>query len=58
MWDEVESSNRASWVASKEKSYHAIYWLQYSLLQQGRYQEALKLLKQVESDEAKSQDAY
>jgi tetratricopeptide (TPR) repeat protein len=58
MWDDVESSNRASWIASKEKSYHAVYWLQYSLLQQGRFQEALKLLKQVEADSDKEQNSY
>ncbi|HSE39417.1 MAG TPA: hypothetical protein VLH08_01515 [Acidobacteriota bacterium] len=58
MWDDVEASNRASWIASKESSYHAVYWLQYSLLQQGRFQEALKLLKQVEANLTKSKDAY
>ncbi len=58
MWDDVESSNRASWIASKEKSYHAVYWLQYSLLQQGRFQEALKLLKQVEADSDKEGSTY
>ena len=51
MWDEVVSSNINSWEASvnrKERmdldvdaqSYHALHWLMYGYLQQGRYEEA------------------
>ena len=58
MWDEVESSNQASWKASKETSYHAAYWLQYSFLQKGRFEEALKLFKQVEADSDKAPGTY
>lgn len=55
MWDEVVSSNIASWEASvrrmKEKkldndarSYHAFHWLMYGLLQQGKFGEAGRIM--------------
>jgi tetratricopeptide (TPR) repeat protein len=48
MWDDVESSNDASWKASKFGSYHAAHWLEYSYLQQGRFREARELLNKIE----------
>ena len=56
MWDEVVSSNIASWEASvnrmkrKEldndaRNYHALHWLQYGFLQHGKYEAARNLLK-------------
>jgi tetratricopeptide (TPR) repeat protein len=55
-WDGVVSSNQVSYEASvvrmKEqglkdgaRGYHSLAWLHYGLLQQGRYQEADKILK-------------
>ncbi len=55
MWEEVVSSNIASWEASVQRmdrknldndarSYHALSWLMYGLLQQGRFGEAKQLL--------------
>lgn len=56
MWDEVVSSNIASWEASvnrmqrmdldnDELNYHALHWLMYGYLQQGKYEAARKILK-------------
>ena len=56
MWDEVVSSNIASWEASVNRmnrkeldndalNYHALHWLQYGFLQQGKYEAARNLLK-------------
>jgi tetratricopeptide (TPR) repeat protein len=69
MWDEVIASNEASWNASvarvqakklpiEDRSYHALYWLEYAYLQQGRYREAANLLKMVQSDAQTSGAAY
>ncbi len=55
MWDDVVSSNEASWkasVARKQRkglsnnalSYHSFHWLQYGYLQQAREDDARKLL--------------
>ncbi len=55
MWDEVVKSNIASWEASVKSveenptsenfgSYHALHWLMYGLLQQGRFDEAHQLV--------------
>ncbi len=55
MWDEVVKSNIASWEASVKNaekdpesksfgSYHALHWLMYGLLQQGRFEEAHQLV--------------
>ncbi len=48
MWDEVVSTNEASWKASHEHSFHALQWLEYAYLQQGRYQDARKMLALME----------
>ena len=69
MWDEVVASNEASWNASvsrverkklqiEERSYHALYWLEYAYLQQGRYREAANLLDIVRKDAESSGAAY
>ena len=63
MWNETASSNEDSWAAAdarvkrkgltiKDRSYHALWWLHYTYLQQGRYQEAEKLLQVMEGDVA------
>jgi tetratricopeptide (TPR) repeat protein len=57
MWDDVESSNDASWKASKFHSYHAAHWLEYAYLQKGRFHEARELFNKVEA-EAKSSADY
>jgi len=57
-WDDVVSSNERAWPASREwvkshsqpnteLSYHALWWLQYGYLQQGRYAAAKALLDTV-----------
>lgn len=56
MWDDVESSNDASWKASKFKSYHAAHWLEYAYLQQGKFAEARELFNKVESQTKSSAD--
>lgn len=59
MWDKVVSSNEASWAATvtrKENKnlkndalgYHYLQWLQYGYLQQGRNDEAKKILEKME----------
>ncbi len=48
MWDEVVRTNEASWKASHEHSFHALHWLEYGYLQQGRYQDARKMLALME----------
>ena len=61
MWDETASSNEDSWAAAdarvkrkgltiEDRGYHALWWLHYAYLQQGRYQEAEKLLQVMEED--------
>jgi tetratricopeptide (TPR) repeat protein len=65
MWDEVVSSNEDSWAASEERvkrkrltvedrGYHALWWLQYGYLQQGRYGDARRLLEIMEEDARRS----
>ena len=55
MWDAVSASNEDSYAAAKARTdrrgevlnghgYHALGWLEYSYLQQGRFAEAQKLL--------------
>lgn len=55
MWNEVISSNIASWDASvarmermelddNARSFHALHWLMYGLTQQGKYAEAQQLI--------------
>jgi len=60
MWNEVVSSNVESYAASlhriehkklsgKERGYHSMAWLHYGYLQQGQYDKAEKLLKEMVS---------
>jgi tetratricopeptide (TPR) repeat protein len=54
MWDEAARSNEASWDASRTRQtidaggYHALWWLQYAYLQQGRFADARRVLDTVE----------
>jgi tetratricopeptide (TPR) repeat protein len=59
MWQEAASSDRAAFDASNRsvtrkglspalRSYHALSWLQYELLQLGRYREALDTIGEIE----------
>jgi tetratricopeptide (TPR) repeat protein len=61
MWDDVVASNVDSWEASDarvkrkklsvdQRSYHALLWLEYGYLQQGRYREAREQLSTIEAD--------
>ena len=62
-WDDVVSSNIASWNASIKRgerksiedagSYHALNWLQYGFLQRGEYEKASALLDRMEAYTAK-----
>ncbi len=65
MWDEVVASNEDSWEAAEarvqrknlgveDRGYHALLWLEYAYLQQGRYRDARKLLDIIEADAEKS----
>ena len=65
MWDEAAASNEDSWEAAEarvqrknlgveDRGYHALWWLEYAYLQQGRYREARKLLDIIEADAAES----
>ena len=65
MWDEAAASNEDSWEAAEarvqrknlgveDRGYHALWWLEYAYLQQGRYREAGKLLGIIEADAEKS----
>jgi len=65
MWPEVASSNEASWQASVDRagrlklsaeahSFHALSWLEYAYLQQGRYADARRSLATMEEDAAKT----
>jgi tetratricopeptide (TPR) repeat protein len=55
MWDETALSNEAAWKASSNKQpvdaggYHALWWLQYAYLQQGRFAEARRVLERMEN---------
>jgi hypothetical protein len=68
MWDEAAASNEASWAASEERrqrlglplderGYHALAWLHYAHLQQGRFREARKLLATMADDARQSGSA-
>ena len=54
MWDDAARANEASWQASQRKTpidpggYHALWWLQYAYLQQGRFGDARKVLGTLE----------
>lgn len=65
MWDDVVSSNIDSWEAAEERvkrknltnedrGYHALWWLEYGYLQQGRYSDAREMLSIIEQDYEKS----
>jgi tetratricopeptide (TPR) repeat protein len=65
MWDEVAASNEASAAAAEarrlrlhlpadERGYHALLWLEYAYLQQGRRREARALLDSMAADAAAS----
>jgi tetratricopeptide (TPR) repeat protein len=54
MWDEAAKSNEAAWRTSQTKQpiesggYHALWWLQYAYLQQGRFADARRALEMME----------
>ncbi|HVT59223.1 MAG TPA: hypothetical protein VHR45_12565 [Thermoanaerobaculia bacterium] len=65
MWDETAAANEASWAASderrnrlhlalEERGYHALQWLAYAYLQQGRFRQAQELLATMERDTAQT----
>jgi tetratricopeptide (TPR) repeat protein len=55
MWDDAARSNEAAWNASSNRQpiesggYHALWWLQYAYLQQGRFAEARRVLERIEA---------
>lgn len=60
MWDDVARMNERSWQASIDRaerldfgpgaySYHALWWLHYAYLQQGRTDEATRLLAEADA---------
>ena len=64
MWDQVVSSNIASAEAAESRmkrkglslqarGYHALWWLEYGYLQQGRYNNALEVLEGMYEDQKK-----
>jgi tetratricopeptide (TPR) repeat protein len=68
MWEEASASNEAAWKASldraekkslgaDEHNYHALFWLEYSYLQTGRYADARRVLSTMEEDAKKSGSA-
>ena len=61
MWDDVEALNEESWLAenarqerrglgAEAKGWHARLWQHYAFLQQGRYDEALQVIRETEPD--------
>jgi tetratricopeptide (TPR) repeat protein len=65
MWEEAAASNEAAWKASLDRAdrkklgpddhnYHALFWLEYSYLQTGRYADARRMLRLMEEDAGKS----
>src|SRR5215813_13796025 len=65
MWNEAAASNQAAWKASVDRaerrklgsddhSFHALFWLEYSNLELGRYSEARRDLALMEKDAAAS----
>ncbi len=65
MWEEAAASNEAAWKASLDRAerkslgadqhnFHALFWLEYSYLQMGRYGDARKALATMEEDAGKS----
>jgi tetratricopeptide (TPR) repeat protein len=53
MWDDTVASNEASYEASEGKSYHALQWLAYGYLQQGRQADAARMLEKMRESAAK-----
>lgn len=62
MWDQVVTSNVASAAAAESRlkrkglnlqarGYHALWWLEYAYLQQGRYNDAVKVLEEMFVDQ-------
>jgi tetratricopeptide (TPR) repeat protein len=49
MWDDVIASNEASWKASGKTGYHALSWLQYGYLQEGRLADARRALSEMKT---------
>lgn len=60
LWDKVVSSNEAAWAASQNRkaqkqltndalNYHALHWLLYGYLQQGRVADAKKLVDDMQT---------
>lgn len=61
MWEDVAASNEASWESSLARGgagYHALQWLHYAYLQQGRYRDARRLLERMEADARARPTAY
>ncbi|MDT7602368.1 MAG: hypothetical protein QOF61_365 [Acidobacteriota bacterium] len=65
MWDDAAASNESAWKTSTDwverkklsmglRDYHSLHWLTYVYLQQGRYNEAERLLALKERDMAAS----
>jgi predicted Zn-dependent protease len=65
MWEEAAASNEAAWKASLDRAerkklgaddhnYHALFWLEYSYLELGRYADARRILALMEADAARS----
>ena len=61
MWDDVTAMNEASWDAAyaraerkhlpvDARNYHALWWLDYGYLQQGRYEDARRTLARMKED--------
>lgn len=68
MWDKVVSSNIASAAAAESRmirkelnlqarGYHALWWLEYGYLQQGKYNDALAVLEAMYEDQKKEPTA-
>jgi len=67
-WDDVVKANELSWKAADEvvvknrlslddRDYHSFRWLQYGCLQQGRYEKAENMVKDMYQDARMSQSA-
>ncbi len=65
MWDDVVSANETAWSVADERArrknlpvdarnFHALYWLEYAYLQQGRYADAQRMLEIMRTDAARS----
>ncbi len=69
MWDEVIEANRNSVRVSEEsmkragreqarRSKHALHWLEYGLMQQGRFEEAIETLEMMKEDALALPEGY